>query len=139
LPTQRARKCLTCNTAEVVVPEGRKWTRPLINKLDFASISVKNGFCSDSNKNRKAEEVFYVSNDLIGKLEDKLDKEIDKVVRGDELKPGVLQYVKVYVAKKRKLSVGDKMAGPSRQQGRHLENRPRRKTCRFCPTGPRST
>jgi DNA-directed RNA polymerase subunit beta len=61
--------------------------------------------------------VFYVSNDLIGKLEDKLDKEIDKVVRGDELKPGVLQYVKVYVAKKRKLSVGDKMAGRHGNKG----------------------
>ena len=112
-----SKEVLNVHTAEVVVPEGRKWTRPLINKLDFASISVKNGFCSDSNKNRKAEEVFYVSNDLIGKLEDKLDKEIDKVVRGDELKPGVLQYVKVYVAKKRKLSVGDKMAGRHGNKG----------------------
>jgi DNA-directed RNA polymerase subunit beta len=112
-----SKEVLNVHTAEVVVPEGRKWTRPLINKLDFASISVKNGFCSDSNKNRKAEEVFYVSNDLIGKLEDKLDKEIDKIVRGDELKPGVLQYVKVYVAKKRKLSVGDKMAGRHGNKG----------------------
>ena len=112
-----SREVLNVHTGEVVVPEGRKWTRPLINKLDFASISVKSGFCSDSNKNRKAEEVFYVSNDLIGKLEDKLDKEIDKIVRGDELKPGVLQYVKVYVAKKRKLSVGDKMAGRHGNKG----------------------
>ena len=112
-----SREVLNVHTGEVVVPEGRKWTRPLINKLDFASISVKSGFCSDSNKNRKAEEVFYVSNDLVGKLEDKLDKEIDKIVRGDELKPGVLQYVKVYVAKKRKLSVGDKMAGRHGNKG----------------------
>jgi DNA-directed RNA polymerase, beta subunit len=112
-----SREVLNIHTGEVVVSEGRKWTRPLINKLDFASISVKSGFCSDSNKNRKAEEVFYVSNDLIAKLEDKLDKEIDKIVRGDELKPGVLQYVKVYVAKKRKLSVGDKMAGRHGNKG----------------------
>jgi DNA-directed RNA polymerase subunit beta len=46
-----------------------------------------------------------------------LDKEIDKVVRGDELKPGVVQLVKVYVAKKRKLSVGDKMAGRHGNKG----------------------
>ena len=108
---------LNAHTGEVVVPEGKKWTKPLLSKLDFAGISVKNGFCADTAKNRKAEDVFYVSNDLIGKLEDKLDKEIDKVVRGDELKPGVLQYVKVYVAKKRKLSVGDKMAGRHGNKG----------------------
>jgi DNA-directed RNA polymerase subunit beta len=61
--------------------------------------------------------VLFYANDMIAKLEDKLDKEIDKVVRGDELKPGVLQLVKVYVAKKRKLSVGDKMAGRHGNKG----------------------
>ena len=105
------------HTGEVIVAKGKKWTKQVIAKLDFAGISVKNGFCEDSSRNHKAEEVFYVANDLIGKLEDKLDKEIDKVVRGDELKPGVLQYVKVYVAKKRKLSVGDKMAGRHGNKG----------------------
>jgi DNA-directed RNA polymerase subunit beta len=104
-------------TGEVIVSEGKKWTKLLVNKLDFSNIAFKDGLCADQVKNRKAEEIFYISNDLIGKLEDKLDKEIDKVVRGDELKPGVLQYVKVYVAKKRKLSVGDKMAGRHGNKG----------------------
>jgi DNA-directed RNA polymerase subunit beta len=73
--------------------------------------------CQDSRRNKRAEEVLFYANDMISKLEDKLDKEIDKVVRGDELKPGVLQLVKVYVAKKRKLSVGDKMAGRHGNKG----------------------
>jgi DNA-directed RNA polymerase subunit beta len=81
------------------------------------AISVKNGLCQDVKRNKKAEEVLFYANDMIAKLEDKLDKEIDKVVRGDELKPGVLQLVKVYVAKKRKLSVGDKMAGRHGNKG----------------------
>jgi DNA-directed RNA polymerase subunit beta len=105
------------HTGETIVPEGRKWTKPLLNKIDFSSIAFKNGLCNDSAKNKKAEEVFYRANDLIAKLEDKLDKEIDKIVRGDELKPGVLQLVKVYIAKKRKLSVGDKMAGRHGNKG----------------------
>ena len=105
------------HTGETVVPDGRKWTKALINKLEFASISFKNGVCGDTARNKKAEEVLFRANDLIAKLEDKLDKEIDKVVRGDELKPGVLQLVKVYVAKKRKLSVGDKMAGRHGNKG----------------------
>src|SRR5207247_8351275 len=45
------------------------------------------------------------------------EKEIEKVTRGDELPPGVVKLVKVYVAKKRKLSVGDKMAGRHGNKG----------------------
>ncbi|NLW31900.1 MAG: DNA-directed RNA polymerase subunit beta [Fibrobacter sp.] len=105
------------HTGEVLVPEGKKWTRAMLSKLDIRNISFKDGLCKDSQKNELAEQVLYKANDMISKLEDKLDKEIDKVVRGDELKPGVLQLVKVYVAKKRKLSVGDKMAGRHGNKG----------------------
>jgi len=44
-------------------------------------------------------------------------KKIEKVTRGDELPPGVVKLVKVYIAKKRKLSVGDKMAGRHGNKG----------------------
>jgi len=46
-----------------------------------------------------------------------MEKEIDKVTKGDELKPGVLKSVKVYIAKKRCLSIGDKMAGRHGNKG----------------------
>jgi len=45
------------------------------------------------------------------------DREIDKVKRGDELPPGVLKKVKVYVASKKRLSAGDKMAGRHGNKG----------------------
>jgi DNA-directed RNA polymerase subunit beta len=51
------------------------------------------------------------------RCEKELEKEIEKVTRGDELPPGVVKLVKVYVAKKRKLSVGDKMAGRHGNKG----------------------
>lgn len=105
------------HTNETIIPDGKKWTRAMLTRLDFRSVSFKDGLCKDEDRNHKAEEVLYKANDLIAKLEDKLDKEIDKIVRGDELKPGVLQLVKVYVAKKRKLSVGDKMAGRHGNKG----------------------
>ena len=105
------------HTAETIIPAGKKWTKPMLQKLDFSAIAFKNGLCHDSRRNKKAEEVLFYANDMIAKLEDKLDKEIDKVVRGDELKPGVLQLVKVYIAKRRKLSVGDKMAGRHGNKG----------------------
>lgn len=112
-----SREVSNFHTGEAIIPEGKKWNRTMLSKLDFRNISFKDGLCADDDKNSKAEEVLYRANDLIAKLEDKLDKEIDKVVRGDELKPGVLQLVKVYVAKKRKLSVGDKMAGRHGNKG----------------------
>ena len=108
---------INTHTGEIIVSAGKKWTRSLLSKVDFGAISFKDGLCQDPEKNQKAEAILYKANDLIAKKEDKLDKEIDKVVRGDELKPGVLQLVKVYVAKKRKLSVGDKMAGRHGNKG----------------------
>ena len=50
-------------------------------------------------------------------LEIELDHEIEKVRRGDELPPGVLKRVVVYIATKRKLSVGDKLSGRHGNKG----------------------
>ena len=50
-------------------------------------------------------------------IEREKNNELDKVKKGDELPPGVIKLVKVYVAKKRKLSVGDKMAGRHGNKG----------------------
>jgi DNA-directed RNA polymerase subunit beta len=112
-----ANEVVNSATGELIISAGKKWTKSLIAKTDFTYVSFNDGLCQDVKKNEKAEEVLFKANDLIAKKEDKLDKEIDKIVRGDELKPGVLQLVKVYVAKKRKLSVGDKMAGRHGNKG----------------------
>ena len=50
-------------------------------------------------------------------LEEEYKREKMKIVSGDELPPGIVQLAKVYVAKKRKLSVGDKMAGRHGNKG----------------------
>jgi DNA-directed RNA polymerase subunit beta len=46
-----------------------------------------------------------------------MEKDVDKITRGDELPPGVVKLVKVFIAKKRRLSVGDKMAGRHGNKG----------------------
>src|SRR5206468_2346186 len=51
------------------------------------------------------------------KLEEKAEDQIDKILQPDELPPGVIQLVKVYLAEKRKISVGDKMAGRHGNKG----------------------
>jgi DNA-directed RNA polymerase subunit beta len=50
-------------------------------------------------------------------LEDRFDAKLDKLQRGDELLPGVMKMVKVFVAVKRKLQPGDKMAGRHGNKG----------------------
>jgi DNA-directed RNA polymerase subunit beta len=53
----------------------------------------------------------------IERVREKTEEQIDKVFQPDELSPGVVQLVKVYVAEKRKISVGDKMAGRHGNKG----------------------
>ena len=55
--------------------------------------------------------------DAIDRIERELEKDIEKITRGDELPPGVVKLVKVFIAKKRQLSVGDKMAGRHGNKG----------------------
>ncbi len=66
------------------------------------------------------QEIARVTRLLDAQIEDlsfELEREIDRVKRGDELPPGVLKKVKVYVASKKKISVGDKMAGRHGNKG----------------------
>jgi DNA-directed RNA polymerase subunit beta len=55
--------------------------------------------------------------DAKNKLQERFDNKVDKLQRGDELMPGVLRMVKVFVAVKRKLQPGDKMAGRHGNKG----------------------
>ena len=53
----------------------------------------------------------------IARLEQRFENKVDKVQRGDDLPPGVMKMVKVFVAVKRKLQPGDKMAGRHGNKG----------------------
>ena len=53
----------------------------------------------------------------IAKLQDRFENKVEKLQRGDELPPGVMKMVKVFVAVKRKLQPGDKMAGRHGNKG----------------------
>ena len=55
--------------------------------------------------------------DSIARLEQRFENKVDKVQRGDDLPPGVMKMVKVFVAVKRKLQPGDKMAGRHGNKG----------------------
>ncbi len=104
-------------THQVIIKAGSKFSAETLKKFDFTKFVSTTDVVDDKKLNSKAKEVLHVANKRILELGEKLEKEIDKIVRGDELKPGVLQLVKIYVAKRRKISVGDKMAGRHGNKG----------------------
>jgi DNA-directed RNA polymerase subunit beta len=66
---------------------------------------------------KKLEKILTASDNEIKMLDEKSEREIEKVQRGDELTPGLAQLVKVRIANKRKVQVGDKMAGRHGNKG----------------------
>ena len=62
-------------------------------------------------------EIIDAGNEEKARIEEKAEERIDRILQPDELPPGVIQLVKVYLAEKRKISVGDKMAGRHGNKG----------------------
>ena len=71
----------------------------------------------DENINKHVNSIIEEASVVLEKKKIQMEIEIDKVVRGAELPPGVKQLVKVTIAIKRKISVGDKMAGRHGNKG----------------------
>ncbi len=104
-------------TDEVVVPAKRKYTDSRLAELDFDRVIQSERWVVNAALNTQVQKVIQASSKNIREIENQLEREQEKIRRGDELAPGVIQLVKVYVAKKRKLSVGDKMAGRHGNKG----------------------
>jgi len=68
-------------------------------------------------KTEELKSIYDEASRQIKSLESQFDKKVDQLKKGDELPPGVLKIVKVYVAMKRKIQVGDKMAGRHGNKG----------------------
>src|SRR5271170_3597377 len=71
----------------------------------------------DPRLNEQVDEIEEMTSRQIAVLEKITDEKVAKLRKGDELPPGVIKLVKVYIAMKRKLSVGDKMAGRHGNKG----------------------
>ena len=71
----------------------------------------------DPRINEQIDEIEEMTSRQIAVLEKITEEKIAKLRKGDELPPGVIKLVKVYIAMKRKLSVGDKMAGRHGNKG----------------------
>jgi DNA-directed RNA polymerase subunit beta len=104
-------------TNEILVAMGKKWTQDVLDKVDFSQLASGSVFCDEPATQEEVMSLLSITNRRIAELNDLKEKEIDKINKGDELKPGVFKVVKVYIAKKRRLSIGDKMAGRHGNKG----------------------
>jgi DNA-directed RNA polymerase subunit beta len=105
---------VNAETGEIIIPANRKITKTLLRKL----ASVYDHIEIDPSPIRiKIREIIGSFENKFEQLKNEKDVEMDRVEAGDDIDPGIVKMVKVYVASKRKLSVGDKMAGRHGNKG----------------------
>ncbi len=103
-------------SAKVLVPKRKKLTAEVLDALKSEELAEVARQLSDETA-RKVDKLCTAAEGQIHVLETMLEERIARIQKGDELAPGVFKTVKVFVAVKRKLSVGDKMAGRHGNKG----------------------
>jgi len=108
---------VTNDLGEVVFPKGKKYTLKMLSAVDDYTHLVGGTWTTDKATNLLVRDLMHnykiKENDLQGNLR----REKFTISVGDELPAGILKLAKVYIAKKRKLKVGDKMAGRHGNKG----------------------
>ncbi|HPC04000.1 MAG TPA: DNA-directed RNA polymerase subunit beta [Syntrophales bacterium] len=103
------------NKKKILLKKGEEITEELLGGIPFSlwkDISLE-----DEDAENRLSHLFSNFNRKVDVIKAFFSEKIDKLQAGDELPPGVIKLVKVYIAVKRKLSVGDKMAGRHGNKG----------------------
>jgi DNA-directed RNA polymerase subunit beta len=114
---QTSEKLVNAETGELIAKAGRKISEKFFDTLDIDNLQWGLAIVKDSKIDRQIQIVMDTAAKALEKIEVQHEKEVERITRGDELPPGVSKLVKVYVFRKRKLSVGDKMAGRHGNKG----------------------
>ena len=101
-------------TGEIIIPANRKITKMLLRKLASVYDHVE---IDPSPIRNKIREIIGQFEHRFADLQNEKDENLGRIESGDDVDPGIIKQVKVYVASKRKLSVGDKMAGRHGNKG----------------------
>jgi DNA-directed RNA polymerase subunit beta len=104
-------------TVQPMLDEGTKLTKEQIDEINFNKIDLATLKVANKDASERIRRLVDESQRRTQRVREKTEEQIDKVFQPDELPPGVVQLVKVYVAEKRKISVGDKMAGRHGNKG----------------------
>jgi DNA-directed RNA polymerase subunit beta len=110
-------RMLRNGTVEEYLPEGTRLAKAVLADVAFGDVDLKTLRVKTASVNERVQAALDAANAERAKIEEKAEDQIDKILQPDELPPGVIQLVKVYLAEKRKISVGDKMAGRHGNKG----------------------
>jgi DNA-directed RNA polymerase subunit beta len=100
-----------------IVAEGREWNVDIFENMDFRRVDLDKPWIKDEKQYQKVLTLIQNYQTVQQDIQYEIDNEKFKVKAGDDLQPGVLQLAKVYIASKRKIQVGDKMAGRHGNKG----------------------
>jgi DNA-directed RNA polymerase subunit beta len=103
------------DSGEVILKKKGRITAEVLRKL--SDDDARRVILGDTEEQKKLEEIERAAKDQIEILQTLYDEKVGRLRRGDELPPGVIKLVKVYLAIKRKIAVGDKMAGRHGNKG----------------------
>jgi DNA-directed RNA polymerase subunit beta len=100
---------------KTIISKGKEFTEEILEQLD--GVDLRDLAAEDEKINEKIERIKENLNEQVEILKMYFGEKISRMKKGDELPPGVIKMVKVFVAIKRKLAVGDKMAGRHGNKG----------------------
>jgi DNA-directed RNA polymerase subunit beta len=101
---------------ELLVAKGVKFTQKILTELEYANVNPTK-WTTDEDKNELIKQTLHNYNIKLNEELGAYKRDKFAISVGDELPSGIVQMAKVYVAKKRKLKVGDKMAGRHGNKG----------------------
>ncbi|HMB61450.1 MAG TPA: DNA-directed RNA polymerase subunit beta, partial [Eudoraea sp.] len=102
---------------EEVLPKGKKYTMKMLNAVDDFAHLVSGSWTTDKATNILVADLLHNYKIKLNDLQGNLRRDKFTISVGDELPAGIMKLAKVYIAKKRKLKVGDKMAGRHGNKG----------------------
>ncbi|MFX0557262.1 DNA-directed RNA polymerase subunit beta [Maribacter sp. CXY002] len=102
---------------EEVLPKGKKYTMKMLNSVDDFAHLVGGSWTTDTETNSSVADLLHNYKIKLNDLQGNLRRDKFTISVGDELPAGIMKLAKVYIAKKRKLKVGDKMAGRHGNKG----------------------
>jgi DNA-directed RNA polymerase subunit beta len=105
---------VNAETGEIIIPANRKITKTLLRKLALVYDHIE---IDPSPIRIKIREIIGEFEHRFSELELEHDRKSEQLESGEDVEPGIIKQVKVYIASKRKLSVGDKMAGRHGNKG----------------------
>ncbi len=102
---------------EEILPKGKKFTMKMLNTVTDFEHLTKGKWTTDDNLNNQINRLIHNYKIKVNDIQGSLRRAKFAITVGDELPAGILKLAKIYIAKKRKLKVGDKMAGRHGNKG----------------------